>query len=142
MTAFNRVIIAGNVARDIQVRSISGGSSVADVSLAINSQWKDKKSNEKKEETTFVDCTLWGKTAELAGEYLKKGSSVLFEGRLQMDSWQDKESGAKRSKLKVVVETMQFLGSPSGGGGNKKPSNQQQSFNEYDEPRGGYRSRR
>ena len=118
MTSFNKVIIAGNVARDIEVRFIPSGTAVADVSLAINSQYKDKKSNEKKEEVTFVECTLWGKTAELAGQYLKKGSPVLFEGRLHQESWEDKESGTKRSKLKVVVESMQFLGSgPSKGGG-------------------------
>ena len=117
MANFNKVIIAGNVARDIELRHIPSGTAVADVSLAINSQWKDKNSNEKKEEVTFVECTLWGRTAELAGEYLKKGSPVLFEGRLHQESWEDKTSGAKRSKLKVIVETMQFLGQSSGGGG-------------------------
>mgnify|MGYP002636953692 FL=1 len=116
MASFNKVIIAGNVARDIELRHIPSGTAVADVSLAINSQWKDKNSNEKKEEVTFVECTLWGRTAELAGEYLKKGSPVLFEGRLHQESWEDKTSGAKRSKLKVIVETMQFLGLSPGKG--------------------------
>lgn len=119
MTSFNKVIIAGNVSRDIEVRHIPSGTAVADVSLAINSQWKDKTTNEKHEEVTFVECTLWGRTAELAGEYLKKGSAVLFEGALKQESWEDKETGAKRSKLKVTVENMQFLGEKGDGGGNK-----------------------
>ena len=139
MTSFNKVIIAGNVTRDIELRHIPNGTAVADVSLAINSQYQDKKSNEKKEEVTFVECTLWGKTAELAGQYLKKGSPVLFEGRLHQESWEDKESGAKRSKLKVVVESMQFLGSgPSkgGGGGPKQQGSSgggRQQYDEYDQ---------
>lgn len=119
MTSFNKVIIAGNVARDIEVRSLPNGTAVADVSLAINSTWKGK-DGQKHEDVTFVDCTLWGKTAEIAGEYLKKGSAVLFEGALKQESWEDKTSGQKRSKLKVTVETMQFLGEKPGGnkGGN------------------------
>jgi len=146
MTSFNKVIIAGNVARDIEVRFIPSGTAVADVSLAINSQWKDKHSNEKKEEVTFVDCTLWGKTAELAGEYLKKGSSVLFEGRLHQESWEDKTTGAKRSKLKVIVETMQFLGSaPGKGGGGGQKQGGDREYSEYDQSddgrRGGYNRR-
>lgn len=117
MASFNKVIIAGNVSRDIELRHIPSGTAVADVSLAINSNWTDKQSNEKKEEVTFVECTLWGRTAELAAEYLKKGSPVLFEGSLKQESWNDKETGAKRSKLKVTVENMQFLGEKGGGAG-------------------------
>ena len=135
MASFNKVIIAGNVARDIELRHIPSGTAVADVSLAINSQWKDKNSNEKKEEVTFVECTLWGRTAELAGEYLKKGSPVLFEGRLHQESWEDKTSGAKRSKLKVIVETMQFLGSSpgKGSGGGQKQQGGRDDYDEYDQ---------
>ncbi len=135
MTSFNRVIIAGNVSRDIEVRTIGNGTSVADVSLAINSQWTDKNSKEKKEEVTFVECTLWGKTAELAGQYLKKGSPVLFEGSLKQESWEDKTSGQKRSKLKVVVENMQFLGDKGGGGQNRerRSSDNRSSGRDYSE---------
>lgn len=157
MTSFNKVIIAGNVSRDIEVRHIPSGTAVADVSLAINSQWKDKTTNEKHEEVTFVECTLWGRTAELAGEYLKKGSAVLFEGSLKQESWEDKETGKKRSKLKVNVETMQFLDGKGGGGGGgnkggngssrggsqQKSSDSGRDYSEYDqtadERRGGNR---
>lgn len=82
----------------------------------MNRTWFDKTANEKKEECTFVDITLFGRTAEVAGEYLAKGSQVLIEGRLQLDQWTDKESGQKRQKLKVVGESMTMLGSKNGGG--------------------------
>ena len=116
MASFNKVIIVGNLTRDPEVRFIPSGSAVCDISLAVNSQWTDKRSNERKEEVTFVEVTLWGRTAEIAGEYLAKGRPVLIEGRLQQDSWEDKETGQKRSKLKVVAESMQLLGSRDGGG--------------------------
>lgn len=115
MASFNKVIIVGNLTRDPEVRFIPSGSAVCDISLAVNSQWTDKRSNERKEEVTFVEVTLWGRTAEIAGEYLAKGRPVLIEGRLQQDSWEDKETGQKRSKLKVVAESMQLLGSRDGG---------------------------
>lgn len=117
MASFNKVIIVGNLTRDPEVRFIPSGSAVCDISLAVNSQWTDKRSNERKEEVTFVEVTLWGRTAEIAGEYLAKGRPVLIEGRLQQDSWEDKETGQKRSKLKVVAESMQLLGSRDGGSG-------------------------
>lgn len=116
MASFNKVIIVGNLTRDPEVRFIPSGSAVCDISLAVNSQWTDKRSNERKEEVTFVEVTLWGRTAEIAGEYLAKGRPVLIEGRLQQDSWEDKETGQKRSKLKVVAESMQLLGSRDGAG--------------------------
>jgi single-strand DNA-binding protein len=116
MASFNKVIIVGNLTRDPEVRFIPSGSAVCDISLAVNSQWTDKRSNERKEEVTFVEVTLWGRTAEIAGEYLAKGRPVLIEGRLHQDSWEDKETGQKRSKLKVVAESMQLLGSRDGGG--------------------------
>ena len=114
MASFNKVILIGNLTRDVEVRHTPSGSAVADVSLAINESYKGKDGN-KVDNTVFVDCTLWGKTAELAGQYLAKGRPVMFEGRLTMEKWDDKETGQKRSKMKVVVESMQFLGSPSGG---------------------------
>ena len=114
MASFNKVILIGNLTRDVEVRYIGSGSAVADVSLAINESYKDKEGN-KVDNTVFVDCTLWGKTAELAGQYLAKGKPVMFEGRLTMEKWDDKETGQKRSKMKVTVESMQFLGTPSGG---------------------------
>lgn len=115
-SSFNRVILMGNLTRDPEVRYTPKGSAVADIGLAVNRQYSTE-SGEKREEVTFVDVTLWGRTAEIAHEYLKKGRPVLIEGRLQLDSWDDKQSGQKRSKLKVIAETMQLIGSRPGGSG-------------------------
>ena len=117
MASFNRVILVGNLTRDPEVKYTTGGTAVAEIGMAVSRQWFDQKSNEKKEETTFVDVTLWGRQAEVAGEYLSKGRPVLIEGRLQLDTWEDKQSGQKRSKLRVVGEQMQMLGSRGAGGG-------------------------
>ncbi len=131
MASFNKVILVGNLTRDPQVRYTPGGSAVAEVGLAVNRSWFDKNSNSRKEETTFVDVTLWGRTAEVASEYLTKGRSVLIEGRLQLDQWDDKESGQKRSKLKVVGENMTMLGGrgESGGGGGQSGGGYSQAGN-------------
>ena len=115
MASFNKVILMGNLTRDPEVRYTPKGSAVADIGLAVNRVYSTD-NGEKREETTFVDVTLWGRTAEIAGEYLKKGRPVLIEGRLQLDSWDDKQSGQKRSKLKVIGESMQLLGGRPGGG--------------------------
>lgn len=115
MASFNKVILVGNVTRDIQIKYTPGGTAVAEVGLAVNRTWFDKQSNEKKEDVTFVDVTLWGRTAEVAGEYLRKGKPVLVDGRLALDQWTDRESGQKRTKLKVVGETLQLLGSRGDG---------------------------
>ncbi|MFM9960099.1 MAG: single-stranded DNA-binding protein [Planctomycetaceae bacterium] len=117
MASFNKVILVGNLTRDPQVRYTPNGLAVTDVGLAVNRSWVDKQTNQKKEEVTFVDVTLWGRTAEIAGEYLTKGKQVLVEGRLQLDTWDDKETGQKRNKLKVVGETMTMLGSRQDGDG-------------------------
>lgn len=122
MASFNKVILVGNLTRDPEVRYIPSGSAVSDIGLAINRTWFDKASNTRKEDTTFVDVTLWGRTAEIAGEYLSKGKQVLIEGRLQLDTWDDRETGKKRSKLKVIGEQMTMLGSKGdGGGGGRQP---------------------
>lgn len=109
MASFNRVILMGNLTRDPQVKQIASGS-VAEIGLAVNRTWFDKATNQKKEEVTFVDVTLWGRDAEVAGEYLAKGRSVLIEGRLSLDTWDDKATGQKRSKLKVTGERMVMVG--------------------------------
>ena len=114
--SFNKVVLLGNCTRDVQVKYTTGGTAYADIGLAINRHWFDKSSNTRKEEVTFVDVTLWGRTAEVAGEYLAKGRPVLVEGRLQLDTWDDKQSGQKRSKLKVIGEQIQLL-----GGGKQEP---------------------
>ena len=120
MASFNQVILLGNLTRDPQVRFTPGGTAVAELGMAVNRKWFDKQSNQKKEETTFIDITLWGKTAEIAGEYLAKGRQVHICGRLQLDQWEDKTSGEKRSKLKVVGEQLTMIGKAEGGGGSRR----------------------
>jgi single-strand DNA-binding protein len=115
MASFNKVILLGNLTRDPEVRYTPKGSAVTDIGLAVNRVYTTE-GGEKREEATFVDVTLWGRTAEIAGEYLKKGRPVLIEGRLQLDTWDDKQSGQKRSKLKVIGETLQLIGSRPGAG--------------------------
>lgn len=115
MASFNRVILVGNVTRDIEVRYLQSGTAVSDVGLAVNDRRKDSQTGQWIEETTFVDVVMWGRTAEIAGEYLGKGSSVLIEGRLKLDTWE--KEGQKHSKMRVVCERMQMLGSKGGGGG-------------------------
>lgn len=116
MASFNKVILLGNLTRDPEVRYTPKGTAVAELGMAINRVYTAE-SGEKREETTFVDVTLWGRTAEIAGEYLKKGRPVFIEGRLQLDTWDDKQTGQKRSKLKVVGEGLQLIGGRPGGGG-------------------------
>ncbi|MFZ1219368.1 MAG: single-stranded DNA-binding protein [Chthoniobacterales bacterium] len=115
MASFNKVILLGNLTRDPEVRYTPKGTAVTDLGLAVNRSYTAE-NGEKREEVTFVDVTFWGRTAEVAGEYLKKGWPVFVEGRLQLDSWDDKQSGQKRTKLKVIGENMQMLGAPRGGG--------------------------
>ena len=121
MASYNKVMLVGNLTRDPELRHIPSGTAITDLGLAVNRTWTDRNTNQRSEETTFVDVTCWGRTAEIACEYLRKGRPVLVEGRLQMDEWNDRETGAKRTKLKVVCDNMQMLGSRnegnSGGGG-------------------------
>lgn len=131
MASYNKVTLIGNITRDIDLRYTPKGTAVADIGLACN-RVRTGEDGQKIEEVTFVDITLWGRQAELANQYLGKGRPVFIEGRLQMDTWTDKESGKQRSKLKVVGENMQFLGSPAGGGnqgggnqGGQRPPQQQ-----------------
>lgn len=131
MASFNKVILVGNLTRDPQVKYTTGGTAVAELGIAVSRQWFDKQSNSKKEETTFVDVTLWGRTAEVAGEYLAKGRPVLIEGRLQLDTWEDRETKQKRSKLRVVGENMTMLGSRSGGGESGRDSGGSQPTDSY-----------
>ena len=115
MASFNKVILLGNLTRDPEVRYTPKGTAVTELGMAVNRVYTAE-NGEKREDTTFVDVTLWGRTAEIAGEYLKKGRPVFIEGRLQLDTWDDKQSGQKRSKLKVVGEGLQLIGSRPGGG--------------------------
>ncbi len=137
MASFNRVILVGNLTRDVELRYTAQQTAVTEIGLAVNN--RVKKGNEWVDEATFVDITLWGRLAEIASEYLSKGSPVLIEGRLKLDTWE--QEGQKRSKLRVVGEQMQMLGGRGGGGGNRGGSGQQSesrmaTVNEY-EPAGG-----
>jgi len=116
MANLNKVMLIGNLTRDPEIKYTPKGSAVADLGLAINRNYT-LENGEKREETTFVDVVLWGRLAEIAGEYLKKGRPVFIEGRLQLDSWDDKQTGQKRTKMRVVGESMQLLGSRGDGGG-------------------------
>ena len=115
MASFNKVILLGNLTRDPEVRYTPKGSAVCDLGVAVNRVYTTD-TGEKREEVTYVDVVLWSRLAEIAGEYLKKGRPIFIEGRLQLDTWDDKQSGQKRSKLRVIGETMQLLGSRPGGG--------------------------
>ena len=114
MASYNRVVLVGNLTRDVDIRYLQSGNAVCDIGLAVNDRRKTA-NGEWVDETTFVDITLWGRTAEVASEYLSKGSPVLIEGRLKLDQWES--DGQKRSKLKVVGEKMQMLSNRGGGGG-------------------------
>ena len=124
MANLNSVHLIGNLTRDPEVRYTPKGTAVCDISLAINrSIPPEKEGGDWREETVFVDVTLWGKTAENAGQYLAKGRSVFVDGRLALETWEDKQSGQKRSRLKVVAESVQFLGSrPSQGATPEAPA--------------------
>jgi single-strand DNA-binding protein len=117
MANLNRVFLIGNLTRDPEVRYTPSGTAVAQFGLATNRRWKDRQSGEMREEATFVDIEVWGKQAELAGQYLSKGRPVFIEGRLRLDQWEDRNTGQKRSRLKVVGERFQFLGGRGEGGG-------------------------
>jgi single-strand DNA-binding protein len=118
MASVNKVMLLGNLTRDPEIRYTPKGTAVTDLGMAIN-RIRTGDNGERIEEVTYVDVTLWGRQAELAGQYLGKGRPVFIEGRLQLDQWDDKQSGQKRSRLRVVGENMQFLPSGgSGGGGN------------------------
>lgn len=116
MASLNRVMIIGNLGQDPEIRYTAGGSAVANLSVATTEKWRDKASGEQKEQTEWHRLVAFGKTAELIGEYLKKGSAVYAEGRLQTRKWQDK-SGADRYTTEIVVDKVQFLGGRGEGGG-------------------------
>lgn len=124
-------MLMGNITRDIELRYTPKQTAVADIGLACN-RVRSGEDGRRIEEVTFVDVTLWGRTAELANQYLSKGRPVFIEGRLQMDTWTDQATGKQRSKLKVVGENMQFIGGPAGGGqgGNQGGGQQKQGGNQ------------
>ncbi len=114
MASFNKVILVGNLTRDPELRYTPKGTAIAKIGLAVNRVWTNE-AGEKKEEVTFVDVDVFGRTAENVGQYMRKGRPILIEGRLKLDQWDDKQTGQKKSKLSVVAETVQFLGSAQAG---------------------------
>ena len=115
MASYNKVLLMGNLTRDVELRQIPSGQSVAKIGMAVNRRWRDANGQDH-EEVTYVDCEAWGKQAEVMAKYLAKGRPVFVEGRLKLDQWEDKE-GNKQSKMRVVVEAFQFIDSRGGGGG-------------------------
>jgi len=113
----NKVILVGNLGKDPEVRYTSGGQAVATLRIATSRSWTDKQSGQRKEETEWHDVEVWGKQAEQCGEYLAKGRQVYVEGRLKTDKWQDKQSGQDRYRVKVVADTVRFLGGGARGAG-------------------------
>jgi single-strand DNA-binding protein len=118
MANFNKVILAGNLTRDPELRYTPKGMAVVKIGMAINRSWKSE-SGETKEEVTFVDVDAWGRQAEVIAQYMRKGRPILIEGRLKLDTWEDKNTHQKQSKLKVTLESFSFIDSkgPEGGGG-------------------------
>ena len=108
MSSFNRVILMGNLTRDPELKHTAGGTSLAKFGIATNETYTSQ--GEKKQRTTFVDVVAWGRTGEVINQYLKKGSPIFLEGRLEFSSWKDNATGQNRSKLEVVVDKFQFLG--------------------------------
>ena len=113
MAIFNKVLLMGNLTRDPELKYLQSGQAVVNIGLAVNRKYRNKNTQEMVEETTFVDVEGWGQQAETFSKYMTKGRPVVIEGRLRLDSWEDKSSGQKRTKLRVVMENFQFLG---GGG--------------------------
>jgi single-strand DNA-binding protein len=113
----NKVILVGNLGKDPEVRYTNGGQAVANLRIATSRSWTDKQSGQRKEETEWHDVEVWGKQAEQCGEYLAKGRQVYVEGRLKTDTWDDKQTGQKRSRVKVVADTVRFLSSGGRGAG-------------------------
>lgn len=135
---FNKVLLMGNLTRDVEVRQLPGGGSVANLGIAVNRRFKTQ-DGQQREEVTFVDCEAWGRTAEVMAQYLAKGRPVFIEGRLRLDQWQDKDGG-NRSKLKVIVENFQFVDSRGGdeGGPGGGPGGGGGSYSRSGSGRGGY----
>lgn len=143
MPNFNKVFLMGNLTRDIELRHTSGNQAVANLSLAVNRRWRSADGQDR-EEVTFVDCEAWGKTAETLSKYLQKGRPVFIEGRLKLDTWEDKE-GKKQSKLRVVVDGFQFVdsrpaGTNGGGGSHEEDTGPRYEPDQRPAPRGPSRS--
>ncbi|MEL6498661.1 MAG: single-stranded DNA-binding protein [Planctomycetota bacterium] len=141
MPSYNKVMLMGNLTRDLEMRSLPSGMNVGSFSLAVNERYKDRDGNQQ-ERANFVDCEAFGRTADVMAQYLSKGRPVFVEGKLRLDQWQDRD-GNNRSKLKVVVDNFQFIdsrgegggsGGGGGGGGGSRAPRQQAPADNYGEP--------
>lgn len=110
MASYNKVILIGNLTRDVELRHTAKGTAIANLSLAVNREWKDPNSGEKRTDVCYIECKSFGKQAEVLAQYLAKGNPLMLEGRLNLESWEDKNTGSKRSKLGVIIESFQFIG--------------------------------
>jgi single-strand DNA-binding protein len=137
MAYLNKVFLIGNLTRDPELRVTPKGTAICQFGIAVNRQFKDE-SGATRDETTFVDIEAWGKQGELVSKYLTKGSLAMVEGRLKLDQWEDKQSGQKRSKLKVVLDNVQFLSTRPGGAGGGGGGGQSAPSDEVDQTGGGY----
>ncbi len=134
MASYNKVILMGNLTRDVQTKQVAGNQTVAELAIAVNRKYRTKE-GEDREEVTFIDCECWGPRAEVIAKYFSKGKPIFLEGRLKLDSWEDKD-GQKRSKMRVVIEDFQFVESRSGGGGGGGGESSRAGGDEYSAPRG------
>jgi len=158
MPNLNKVMLMGNLTRDPELRYLPSNMPVVNLGLAVNRRWRNQQSGEQQEETTFIDCEAFARTAEIINQYMKKGRPLFVEGRLRLDQWQDKE-GNNRSKMKVIIENFQFIdsrdgsgdqgGSYSGGqqGGGSRPAPRQMDGgppshdeSQYQQPSGGHQA--
>ena len=139
MANFNKVILLGNLTRDPQLKYLPSQTPVVDFGLAVNRKFKTQ-SGESREETTFVDCSAFGRTAEIINQYVRKGNMLFVDGRLKYDQWEDKQGGGKRSKLSVMVENIQLMPRAGGPGGAGTPPMEDQTGGGYEEQRPPQRS--
>ena len=124
---FNKVLLIGNLTRDVELRYTQGGSAIAKFGLAVNRTWKDRNTGEKRDEVCYIDINIFGRSAEVANQHLAKGKRILVEGRLQFEQWQD-QTGQKRSKHSISAESFQFLDSKADGQGGASQYTQDQNY--------------
>lgn len=127
--AFNKVVLLGNLTADPELRTTTGGQNVASFTIAISRTWNNAQ-GEKQEETSFINCTAWGRTGEAIAKYVQKGRQLLVSGRLQQRTWQDKDTGKNRSAIDVIVEEFSFVSDGSRGGGSSSSSSASAKTNE------------
>lgn len=134
MPSYNKVILMGHLTRDPEMRFLPSNLPVAQVGLAVNERWKNKQTEQWEERANFIDCEAFGRTAEVISQYFQKGKAILIEGKLRLDQWDDKQSGQKRSKLKVVIDSFEFVGGRDGDGAGGPPSSESRTAHK-DKPR-------